>query len=260
VLEPEQREPSWRPQGEEPDNAYPVPWTWADALVVLVLTYAVALLFLADPEGPPLPLLARIVGESLAAPVSLLFLVALLGLVTALYVALRYPRRLPMLLGPLPPRWRALGAAVGFALAAIAVQAALVQLLTLVSTRMGGDIPSVQETFQSAARDRATLPFLALSAVVFAPLGEELFFRGLLFQALRRRLGLWPGIGISAVAFTLVHTQATLEGTGLVFLVIFPLGMLLAWTFHRYGTLLTPVALHAVFNLAGVVALALGLG
>ena len=42
-------------------------------------------------------------------------------------------------------------------------------------------------------------------AVVVAPITEELFFRGLLFRALRDRHGFWLGAAVSAVLFGFVH-------------------------------------------------------
>lgn len=46
---------------------------------------------------------------------------------------------------------------------------------------------------------------MALIAVTFAPLLEELFFRGLLYPVLARRLGMAWGVFLSALPFALLH-------------------------------------------------------
>jgi uncharacterized protein len=83
-----------------------------------------------------------------------------------------------------------------------------------------------------------------------APLAEEVFFRGFLFQALRHRLGVWPGIGISAYLFGLAHFQGfdNIAGTLYALVVLSTFGMYLAWMLDRRGHLATTMAMHAVFN------------
>ena len=48
----------------------------------------------------------------------------------------------------------------------------------------------------------------AFSAIVWAPIIEELVFRGLLYGTLRTRLGVWPSALASAVIFALPHGYA----------------------------------------------------
>ncbi len=48
---------------------------------------------------------------------------------------------------------------------------------------------------------------LVLVAVVFAPLVEELFFRGLLLRSLQRRVGTGRAVALSSVLFGLAHPQ-----------------------------------------------------
>jgi membrane protease YdiL (CAAX protease family) len=44
-----------------------------------------------------------------------------------------------------------------------------------------------------------------LYAVVLAPIGEELFFRGVLFRSVRDTYGFWAGALASSLAFGLIH-------------------------------------------------------
>jgi membrane protease YdiL (CAAX protease family) len=82
----------------------------------------------------------------------------------------------------------------------------------------------------------------AVAVVVAAPVAEEVFFRGVAFNAWLREYGLRRAYLGSGFLFGLVHQS-------LVVLVPFTaLGMLLAWVYRRTGSLAAPIALHAVFN------------
>lgn len=83
---------------------------------------------------------------------------------------------------------------------------------------------------------------LGLSVVVAAPLGEELFFRALLFRALAARWGLVAGILVSGALFALVHFEVS------VVLPFWGIGAWFAWAYHRSGSLWTTIAAHAIFN------------
>ena len=86
-------------------------------------------------------------------------------------------------------------------------------------------------------------PILVVVAIVFlAPIAEEVFFRGVVFNAFLREGGRrWAFIG-SAALFSLIHLS-------LVSLVpIFLLGLALAWIYDRTGNLLAPLAMHATVN------------
>ncbi|HEX2438081.1 MAG TPA: CPBP family intramembrane glutamic endopeptidase [Methylomirabilota bacterium] len=83
-----------------------------------------------------------------------------------------------------------------------------------------------------------------LGSVVFAPIFEELIFRGLLYGTLRTRLA-WPlAASASALVFALAH------GYGVAgFLSVFLSGFLWSWVYERTGSLLPSMAAHMVNNL-----------
>jgi hypothetical protein len=89
-----------------------------------------------------------------------------------------------------------------------------------------------------------------LGSIVFAPIFEELVFRGLLYGTLRARLG-WPLAAVgSALVFALAH------GYGVAGLLsVFLSGLLWAWVYERTGSLLAPILAHVVNNAAVAVAL-----
>jgi membrane protease YdiL (CAAX protease family) len=84
-----------------------------------------------------------------------------------------------------------------------------------------------------------------LGTVLFAPVFEEIVFRGLLYATLRRRLA-WPvAAAVSAGVFAIAHGYGA-AGFGSVFVS----GLLWAIAYERTGSLLPNVAAHVVNNVA----------
>lgn len=99
--------------------------------------------------------------------------------------------------------------------------------------------------FESAI-DNSSYLWRVLATVVAAPLVEEMVFRGLMYKRLRRCLGRWQCIVISALAFGITH------GNIVQFLYAFSVGILLAYVYEIYKNLWAPVILHAMANLTAV--------
>jgi membrane protease YdiL (CAAX protease family) len=93
-------------------------------------------------------------------------------------------------------------------------------------------------------------------AVILAPLGEELFFRGFAQTTWTRDLGWRAALVRTAVFFALVHAISTVgsdfsEGLRLAVLTAFtrlPVAFGLGWVFARTGSIAASVGLHAGFN------------
>ena len=95
--------------------------------------------------------------------------------------------------------------------------------------------------------------FLALFAVVLAPLYEELLFRRVLFGRLWEAG--WPVLGLilSSLVFALVHELPGLNGkpadsTLFLILVYTGMGGIFAWVYRRTGTLWAAIAAHILNN------------
>ncbi len=86
-------------------------------------------------------------------------------------------------------------------------------------------------------------PWLVVVAVVIlAPIAEEIFFRGVVFNAWLREGGpRWALFGSSGL-FALIHLSVV------ALVPIFLLGLALAWVYRRTGNLLAPIAMHATVN------------
>ena len=86
------------------------------------------------------------------------------------------------------------------------------------------------------------MALFGITAVIAAPLAEEIFFRGFLFQGLGKRLKFaWAAI-ISAAIFAIGHFSLS----GLV--PIFILGLMLAWLFNKTKSIWPCIIVHAAYN------------
>lgn len=101
--------------------------------------------------------------------------------------------------------------------------------------------------------DRATTPVdiatLVLVVAIGAPFIEELFFRGLFLQSVRKRFGNAIAIVVTAVIFGAVHLQL------LQFPALAVFGAIVAWLTIKSERLGPAVFTHMGFNLVTVVAL-----
>jgi uncharacterized protein len=222
-----------------------VPWSVSLALLVLLAQLPLQVLGGLVVFGA----LRALVGEEAARGYLLGVAPVLLAGSTLLAVRWRAGRgALAKLWGPRSATWRDVGAGVAHGVAAVAaISYGLGFVLQWLTQLLDRDLPAVQEQVQELARSVDTAAPAVIALVVLAPLAEELFFRGLLFQALRRRVHRWPAIGVSALLFGLVHLEP------LVIVTSFAVGMYLAWLLARRETLVAPVVAHVVFNLVGVV-------
>lgn len=106
---------------------------------------------------------------------------------------------------------------------------------------------SVIPDFMLAAyRSAGFAPLFWLALVVAAPLAEEVFFRGFLFEGIRHtRLGASGAVLLTSLAWALVHVQYDSYEIGTVFV----LGLILAVARLRTNSLYTTIAMHALVNL-----------
>jgi membrane protease YdiL (CAAX protease family) len=137
---------------------------------------------------------------------------------------------------------KTLGLGVGLGLLA----ATLVNIAIRITQQFMRDEPPQMliQKFQSAAsgRNEELMIFIAVSAVVVAPIVEEFLFRGIFYPVVARGMGRVPSAVICALLFGLAHdTYAALPGLAL-------LAVLFTLTYEAYGSLLVPMIMHITFN------------
>lgn len=149
----------------------------------------------------------------------------------------------------------------GFALHPVPLRALVRWLLVLAVLLVANDLlsvalgrPVVPESMQALQRSADPAWLLWLAVLVAAPLFEEAFFRGFLYQGLSRSaLGVVGTIVLTALAWTALHQQYGLYEMAWVFIS----GLLLGVARWRTGSLLAPLVLHVATNAAATVQMAL---
>jgi membrane protease YdiL (CAAX protease family) len=127
-------------------------------------------------------------------------------------------------------------------------------IYTVARLVFGGELP-VQEVVTAAdqAVGLSTRLAVVATAVVLAPLSEELVFRGVLVRALRWRWGAKVALFGSAAPFALVHLLD--PNAALAVPALFVVGLVLARQVQKSGRLGRALATHVGFNLVGVLLL-----
>jgi membrane protease YdiL (CAAX protease family) len=119
-----------------------------------------------------------------------------------------------------------------------------------ISWLLGRDIvtPFQLDLYRTASRV-GWLPWLLLTVVVVAPIGEEILFRGFLFRGWHRsRRDLWLAIVVTALLWALVHLQYDYYYMGQVFVY----GLVLGWFRWLASSTILTIFLHGLINLEGM--------
>jgi membrane protease YdiL (CAAX protease family) len=217
-----------------------VPWRWSDVFIGLapeILVYSAPWLlgplwFSTARSGGWLPFVAASQGWMLAYP---------------LWTARRRHARWPHF-----PRARAFLLEALLELPVlVAVMAASALILNVLGHLFGegnGDVPTVPWEPVMRSANRFEPIALAILAVSVAPLAEEAFFRGMIYNALRQRLHPILAAVLQSAIFGFVHLPLGLVAATTIAVV----GMALVAVYDWRKTLLAPVVLHALVNAVGV--------
>jgi len=100
----------------------------------------------------------------------------------------------------------------------------------------------------TTAASQGWLPALLIGAIIFAPAGEEIIFRGFLFRGWARSpQAVVPAVVVISLLWAALHVQYDWAGI----LQIFVIGLFLGWIRRRSGSTLLTFILHALFNVEG---------
>jgi len=115
----------------------------------------------------------------------------------------------------------------------------------------------VPDKMAEAYQTAGFLPLLWIALVGAAPLFEEVFFRGFLFQGLQCSwLGATGAIVITALVWAGIHMQYDAYQISTIFLG----GLLLGAARWKTGSVYTTIVMHAFWNLIATVETAIGVG
>lgn len=96
----------------------------------------------------------------------------------------------------------------------------------------------------SSAIDSSLMAWL--TAVLMAPVLEEVVFRGLVYTRLKKGLGVIVAAIITSLIFGIAH------GTIIWFIYTFIFSIVLIWIFEKFQSLTASILLHLAYNLSGM--------
>jgi membrane protease YdiL (CAAX protease family) len=133
------------------------------------------------------------------------------------------------------------------ALFLVRIATGIVLVLTDQTKHVQAGFEHFDVTSKTQAVTAAGAGLAVLSLVVIAPIVEELVFRGLLFGALARRLGVLASAVVTALLFGAVH------GDLILFPTLVAMGFVTALAYAGTGNLWVAIALHAMNNALGAI-------
>jgi membrane protease YdiL (CAAX protease family) len=137
------------------------------------------------------------------------------------------------------PHWRRTFA---FAVVAIGCALAVAEIGSLF--KIPPDLP-----IEEMMKDRFVANMFVIFGILPAPFVEELYFRGLLYPALQRKLGNIAAIALTAAAFAGLHASQ-LASSLAPLMMLFVVGLILTLIRALTGSVATSFIFHVVYNAA----------
>ncbi|HEU4356221.1 MAG TPA: type II CAAX endopeptidase family protein [Actinomycetota bacterium] len=221
-------------------------WAWWEAILVYAGAFFIG-------GVAALPVLNLIGDDDLGSIVATVVAALVILGIIVFWLRHLHPRWVEVL--GLPRRWfpdaRA-GAVFGLGLYVVVVFIVGAALVVLFQAVSGESVEAPEQV--STSLPPAGVVTTILYAVVLAPIGEELFFRGVLFRSIRDPHGFWAGGLASSIAFGSIHyiPGPALDSLLLMSVMVFT-GLGLSYIYERRGSIVAPIAAHMMFNAIGLV-------
>jgi hypothetical protein len=143
-----------------------------------------------------------------------------------------------------PTSWAWLGVCLLIGVFFVPINASLTDLIYDIAV----DDPFAEPTFPGIDTgpaievDVGQVVLALIGIAVFVPIGEEVFFRGMLYKWLRTRTGITVAVVVSSAIFSALHLQPV------PFLSRFLLGAIMALVYEYSGSLWNAILIHALNN------------
>jgi membrane protease YdiL (CAAX protease family) len=135
----------------------------------------------------------------------------------------------------------------------IGIMLVTIALLSFLSVLTDHPTPQVMLDLYHSAKHPELLWF---AVIIAAPFFEEILFRGFLFEGLRHSsLGFVGAAIVTSALWASIHLQYALYEIVIIFLV----GLLLAYAKAKTGSLYIPIAMHSLMNLTATLEIELNL-
>ena len=100
---------------------------------------------------------------------------------------------------------------------------------------------------------------MAVGTVLLVPITEELLYRGVVFRGLYERFPRLAWV-VSTAVFAFIHVMGFIGSADLMticlcFIQYIPAALVLAWSYGKTDSIMTPVLVHTAVNLVGILSL-----
>lgn len=105
-------------------------------------------------------------------------------------------------------------------------------------------ITSLSSTYDSVSRSQYGVTFISGLMIygIISPLVEEIIFRGIIFNRLKRIFPITISFIVGALLFGIFHGNIVQGIYGTI------MGLFIIWVYDRYETILAPIVVHVVAN------------
>lgn len=131
-------------------------------------------------------------------------------------------------------------------------------LVGMLILRLKPDFINVNDANISAMTEANFIP-MAICAIFFVPVAEELLFRGILFAGLYKRSRIIAFL-VSTAVFSAIHVMGYVgmypwDTLLLCFIQYIPSSLALGWAYAKSSSILSPLLMHIAINAIGVYAM-----
>jgi hypothetical protein len=95
-------------------------------------------------------------------------------------------------------------------------------------------------------KDKILIILFILQVIFFAPISEEIFFRGILYKLMRKKFSFRVSSVLVSVAFALLHK------TPQIILPLFIISIFLCYLYEKTQSIITPITFHFLFNFSNL--------
>ena len=117
----------------------------------------------------------------------------------------------------------------------------LIFITSILSFILFGNFEAQEIVYKIKMNEKIFLLFF--SSIIIAPIFEEIFFRGIIYVVLKKRIGVFFSIILSSIFFSFVHSNIYSFG------VLFVVGLICAIEFERTNKIINTIFIHSQFNL-----------
>ena len=215
-------------------------WGWKEILYLLVFVFLIVPVTV---ESLFYNYALKIIGNSLYAGVLMGFIMAVIFTTVVYFFCIKRYKLSWRDIGIRKLSWKDFLWTFGAVIFLIVVSIAVLMIME----KMGISFEnSKTETVQN---DKSIYSFCiaVIGAAVISPIYEEILYRRVFYTFFRDKYGIWGGVLISSIIFTVVHipTYNTLP-------VNFLSGVVFAWLYEKTNSILSAIIAHALFNFIAV--------